>query len=116
MLNDMLKNSIPLEKLTALGKYYKNLGNYWCCLAFSIEKSPITIIFIPLYFEKEYHQAKLWVSSEKIVGLEFKFLDKDSWLKEGIVNKWIISKPKQILCNDGSILEICSPEEEEKAL
>jgi hypothetical protein len=87
--SDHLKSIVSLEQLAGLGEYYSGLSNLWWCLAFSFQQSSMTVVFVPLYFANASYQAKLWISSNQIDGMEITPLDEDKWTDEGTKERWV---------------------------
>lgn len=57
----MLCQVVPADKLRDLSRYYSSLSGMWYCTVTVIEQAGnIHIVYFPLYFDNERHQAKLW--------------------------------------------------------
>ena len=116
MLADAIKEYVTEDQLREFGEYYSTLPDLNYCAALSAKQAELTVVFVPMYSSELDNQAKVWISEDKVSGLEFSELNEEAWSKEGAVEKHIIDQPKIVIKTDGKILEICSPKEEYEAM
>jgi hypothetical protein len=71
---------------------------------------------------------KVWIVESEIAGMEIMPLDEDKWKHEegkfqrifaeisGEMTKYIVGKTRRVILVDGNVRDICSPQEEVRAL